>query len=251
MLKAISRANRAVDFYEVVPGQPAAPNANNQPQPGGTPPAPAPQPNNQPQPGADFDPTKLTGDQIAKVLENPELWKQPRIAELLNHSKEYKTLQKQQSDAENARLAEEGKHKELAEKTGKENASLREQLKTSTVNQAMTNKLVGMGVVDLDAALKLVDRSNVSVDDSGNVTGVDQALEALKTGKAYLFTGQPGQPQQPKIGGPTNPNNGGNQPTGVQKFKRSQLADREFYNANKAEIIKAVAAGMIEDDLGH
>lgn len=237
------------------PTQPtAAPNANNQPSPGSNPPAPAPapQPNNNQPPaptGAEPDLSALSGDQLAKVLENPELWKQPRIAELLKASKDLRTIQQQQSDAEANRLKEQGKFEELATKATTDLTTAREQIKTMTVNQALTNKLVPLGVVDLDAAIKLVDRSKVVIDDAGNVTGLDEAVEALKTGKSYLFNGQPGQPTQPTLGGPTNPSNGGNQPTGVQKFKRSQLSDTVFYNANRDAIIKAVAAGMIENDV--
>ncbi|GEM_PF-1139324 len=44
-----------------------------------------------------------------------------------------------------------------------------------------------MGLVDADAALLLLDRTNVKVDEKGAVTGVKEALEALKTAKPYLF----------------------------------------------------------------
>ena len=57
-----------------------------------------------------------------------------------------------------------------------------------------------MGLVDADAALLLLDRTNVKVDEKGAVTGVKEALEALKTAKPYLFANAN---PTPKIVGPT------------------------------------------------
>ncbi len=39
---------------------------------------------------------------------------------------------------------------------------------------------------ELDA-VALIDRSNITMDDEGNVTGVAEAVEALKASKPYLF----------------------------------------------------------------
>lgn len=43
-----------------------------------------------------------------------------------------------------------------------------------------------LGFVDADDALKLIDRSELKVDDKGNVTGVKEALEALAKAKPHL-----------------------------------------------------------------
>nr|DAI35527.1 MAG TPA: minor structural protein [Caudoviricetes sp.] len=44
-----------------------------------------------------------------------------------------------------------------------------------------------MGLLDPDAALLLMDRKGVKVEDSGAVTGAKEALESLKEAKPYLF----------------------------------------------------------------
>lgn len=44
-----------------------------------------------------------------------------------------------------------------------------------------------LGLVDADVALALLDKTKVKVKDDGTVEGVKEALEALKTSKAYLF----------------------------------------------------------------
>lgn len=229
--------------------EPAPSNPNPDPTGGGGNPDPGggggnPDPNANPDPGStgDLDLTKLEGDQLAKVLENPNLFKLPRVAELLQAQKDLKALKDQKAADDQKSLEEQGKFKELAETRATEVSTLKEQIQTMTIDQALTTKLVPEGVVDIDAALKLADRSKVKIDDNGNVTGLDEAIASLKTDKAYLF----GKGSNPTVGGPTNP---GTNPSGPAKFKRSQLQDANFYNEHRTEILAAQKAGLIEDDI--
>ncbi len=197
--------------------------------------------------GAQFDPTALTPEQLNQVLEkNPHIWKTERLAELREKGKKFDTLAQEKEAADKKALEEQGKFKELSEQQASEITSLKEQLKNSTINQTLTNKLSPLGVVDLEGALKLVDRSKIEVAEDGSVTGVDEAIEALKNDKAYLFTAGGGS--KPQVGTPTNTGNGG-EGGGPAKFKRSQLRDPKFYQEHREEILKAQAAGLIEDDI--
>lgn len=75
------------------PQDPAGGAGNGDPNNGGgnnTPPAGNPPADNNG--GSDIDLSKLEGDQLTKVLENPNLFQLPRIKELLDASKELKTL---------------------------------------------------------------------------------------------------------------------------------------------------------------
>ena len=65
---------------------------------------------------------------------------------------------------------------------------------------AINNKLIAasireegakLGLVDADAALMMINREGIKVDDAGVVTGVKEALETLSKDKAYLFTATP------------------------------------------------------------
>ena len=206
-----------------------------------TPTAPAAPQTNEP------DLSKLEGDQLAKVLENPNLWKQPRIAELLQASKDLKTIKDQQTTDEEKRLTESKKFEDLFSKEKEKTAKLESQLQTATINQALSQALIKESVIDLDGALQLVDRSKVTVDENGQVKGVEEAMQALKTDKSYLFTA--GGPKPPTtVGAPSNQPNG--QPGAPMKFKRSQLRDNKFYNEHRAEIQEANRLGLIEDDIG-
>ena len=48
-----------------------------------------------------------------------------------------------------------------------------------------------MGLIDPEAALQLMNRDGVTVDDKGAVSGAQEALNALKESKPYLFTQAP------------------------------------------------------------
>lgn len=219
------------------------PPAGNPGANGGTPPAATP-----PAGGAEqFDPTALTPEQLNQVLEkNPHIWKTDRLTELRDKSKKFDDAEAAKTAAENKALEEQGKFKELSEKQAAENATLKQQLQDNTVSSALTSKLIPLGVVDLEGALKLIDRSKITVDDAGTIAGLDEAVETLKTGKAYLFNEKGGSTTT--VGTPSNPGNGGGT-NGPAKFKRSQLQDAKFYQENRDAILKAQAAGEIEDDV--
>lgn len=217
-------------------GDGSTPPAGDPSNPTGTPPATPPA-----APTGEIDLTKLTEDQLSKVLENPNLWNLPRVKELREQAAEAKKLKDAQAKATEDKLKEDKKWEELAQNKESENATLKEQIQTLSINQSLSTLLVKENVVDLDGALKLIDRSKITVDDNGTVSGVQEALDALKTDKAYLFNGS----QTPQVGNPSNPTS--QTPSGPMKFKRSQLT-QEFINANKDEVYKAMHAGLIEDD---
>ncbi len=194
----------------------------------------------------EVDLTTLKGDQLTKVLENPELFKMPRIAEAIEAQKQLKKLQAQQDQQTNESLAEQKKWQELAQKHETENASLKQTIQDNAVNQALTTKLYGVNVVDLDGALKLIDKSKVSVDDNGQIVGVDEAIESLKTDKAYLFNNT-NQSGGSNAGSPAGGTQQAPTSSGQFKFKESQLTP-EFYNKHKEEIHEAQRNGQIEAD---
>lgn len=147
--------------------------------------------------------------------------------------------------AANDKLVADKKFQELSEKQATTITGLEEKIQTMTVNQALTNKLVKENVVDLDGALKLIDRSTLKVDDNGTVQGIDDALAGLKKDRSYLFTADGSNPPQPTVGTPSNPATASG--SGKFKFKESQLTPA-FYNEHKAEIDEAGRLGLIEPD---
>lgn len=188
----------------------------------------------------------LSAEQLADVFENENLWKHPRFSNLAAQAQELKQLKDKQAQDEQKRLEDNKEFEKLAETRKSELDQANQTIQNMRIDQALTNKLVSEGVVDLEAALKLVDRDKLKIEDNGSVTGVDEALKSLKDGKAYLFNNS-GDGNNQSLGSATNGNNGGNGTPA--KFKRSQLRDPKFYQEHRDEIIAAQKAGLIEDDL--
>lgn len=56
------------------------------------------------------------------------------------------------------------------------------------VKSEVRAQALAAGLIDKDV-LSLMDISEITIDDDGEVTGVDEAIEAFKTSKPYLFKG--------------------------------------------------------------
>ncbi|MFA5387862.1 MAG: hypothetical protein WC322_05790 [Candidatus Paceibacterota bacterium] len=177
------------------------------------------------------------------VFDDPRLWTHPRFKSLNERAKKADELEKAQKEAEEKRLAEAKKFEELATKRAQERDEVTNKLQKSTQDNRITIEASKVGVVDIEAVLQLVDRSNIRIDENGVATGVIEAVNALITAKPYLK----GKPGVTNIGSATNPGaDGGNQPA---KFKLSQLQDAAFYREHEKEIAEAYKLGLIEDDM--
>lgn len=179
-----------------------------------------------------------------KVFDDPRLWQHPRFKSLNERAKKADELEKAQSEAEEKRLADNKKFEELANKRAAE----RDEIKTKLTNSIQDNRIITeaskIGVVDVEAVLKLVDRSNIKVADDGTITGVEEAVKSLVEGKPYL---KGGKPNTTTIGSPSNPGaDGDNQ---AKRFKLSQLQDPVFYREHEKDIQEAYKLGLIEDDM--
>jgi len=202
---------------------PNNPNPNPNPNPATPPAEPPKEPENQTVPYTRFD-------EVNKEKNDLKKWKEER--------------EKADAEAEQKRLEEQGKHKELADKAAKErdeaNAKLSNYVKVSELKVAALK----VGCVDPDALAKIVDLNDIEVDKDGNVDNakLTALIEKVKTEKAYLFgTAQTPNNVGSKGGAPANPT--GQKPT----FTRAQLRDAKFYDEHKADILEAMREGRITD----
>lgn len=197
----------------------------------------------QPEQGAatsTFDPSKVSDNDFEKVFEDSRLFRHPRFKSLAERAKVADKLEKDTADAEKKRLEDEGKWKERTELAEKEAADAKLAAQEATIRSAIQGKAAALGVVDLDAAAVLIDRSSIKVED-GAITGVDEALTALLEAKPYLK----GKPQA-AVGTGSNPSQ---TEGGVKKFKLSQIQDAKFYQTNEKDILEALKLGLVEDDV--
>ncbi len=188
-----------------------------------------------------FDTSKLGDEDFNKVFEDPRLFNHPRFKNLNERAKQADALKAQQEEDQKKALAEQGKWKELAEQREKEVGEAKTQLQQQKADNKILAEAAKLGVVDAEAVLKLVDRSNIKIEDDG-VSGVTEALAALLQAKPYLK----GKAADIKIGDGTNPGDGN---TPKIKFKLSQLKDAAFYRKHEAEIQEAMKNHQIENDV--
>jgi hypothetical protein len=235
-------------------GAPQAPagdgaTGTQQPTPAGSPPAPVSDAASR---GIDF--SKIGETEINKLFEERGdlIFSHPRFKELNDQAKEAKTLRAEKEAADKKQLEAQGKWQELAQKEAEKSQGLMERLRSLSQDQSLTVEAQKLGVTDIDAALKLVDRTNVTADDNGQVTGAAEAIKALVEAKPYLATGV----KPPVVGSATNPGTTGQDSTaqstadGKRIYKLSELQDSKFYKENQADIRLAAAEGRMINDTG-
>ena len=121
-----------------------------------------------------------------KVFDDPRLWTHPRFKSLNERAKMADKLEQERSAAEEARLVETKKFEELATKRAQERDEIKSRYTLSLQDNRIITEATKVGVVDIEAVLKLVDRSNIHIDDNGVTTGVIEAVQGLVTAKPYL-----------------------------------------------------------------
>lgn len=196
-----------------------------------------------------FDPSTLTDEDFGRVFQDPRLFTHDRFKALNEQAKEAKKLQAANEASENARLAEEKKYKELAQKHEKTASDYKGKYEAQIINNKIQAEATKLGITDIDAAGKLVDRAGISIDDDGNVSGVEEAVKALAESKSYLVDKSK---QVPVIGSPSNPQNGNTGNGATRQFKASEIADPKFYKEHAKDIDASLKAGVpIIDDRGN
>jgi hypothetical protein len=194
-----------------------------------------------------FDVSKVTDEQFDELSKDGRFWdrafKHERFTKLNERAKKADEYEANQSKAEEAKLIEQKKFQELADKKSKEAEDYKGRFEKAQVDNKIITVANGLGVVDPEAVLSLLDRKSIKVTDEG-VQGVEAAVKALIELKPYL---KGGTPAVPNIGAGSNPAGAGQgQP---MKFKHSQLQDPKFYREHEKEIMTAMKLGLIEDDL--
>lgn len=177
------------------------------------------------------------------VFDDPRLWEHPRFKTLNERAKQAKVYEAQLKEQEEKTLAESKKFEELATIRAKERDDYRGKFLQTVQDNKIIQEASKVGVVDVEAVLKLVNRENIRVDDDGNITGAIEAVNALVESKPYLKN----KTSTTTLGTPSNPSSDAD--LSHPRFKLSQLSDPAFYRDHEADILKAYKLGLIEDDL--
>lgn len=190
-----------------------------------------------------IDTSKLTDEQFDQILHDERAlkltFKHPRFKTLYEQAQAGKKALEEAKRAEEEKLKKAGEYEELLKKKESELEEQRNRYQQATVDNRLQLKLTQAGTPYIEDALKLIDRSTIKTDETGQVSGVEEAVEKLKVEKPFLFS----KGSTPQVGSPTNP-----QPDavrGTKTFKQSELRNSKFYKENKADIDAAIKAGTI------
>jgi hypothetical protein len=168
------------------------------------------------------------------------IYQSDRFKQLNEKAKTADTLLKEKQTQEDDLLKEQGKWQDIATKREQEVQTW----KSNSINSEIKAFAAKLGAVDLNDVAALADKTGVQVDENGNITGAEEAVKALVENKPHLFSSNN---QPPRVGTGTNPGNANNQ--GIPKFTHSQIKDPAFFKAHEKDIMAAIRAGTVVDDL--
>lgn len=188
-----------------------------------------------------IDFSKVGDENLAKVFDDPRIWKHPRFKTLNDRAKKADEYEQAEEARKQEELKKKGEWEKVAQTAEEKAKAAEERANNAILDSRISTEAAKQGVVDVEAILKLIDRTNVKVGTDGTVTGIAEAVKALLEAKPYLK----GTPGQTTIGAATNPG-GGNKEV---KFKHSQIKDPVFFNAHEKEIMEALKNGQVENDL--
>jgi hypothetical protein len=229
--------------------------------PGSTAPAPSPA-SGSGAPGVSAPPTLPTageaqsGDDAEEIKDPGALLRSYRALQAAEKTQRNRLAQLEAAAkrAEDAKLSDQERlQKRVAElESQQQNAAKAAQEKV--LRYEVQLQAARLNIVDPDAAAKLLDMSQVSYDADGQPQGVEAALAALIDAKPYLVsaTGAGSQgargaaPATPASASPTNPATRSSTATATRRYSQAELTDRDFYLANRDDIIRAQREGRID-----
>lgn len=188
---------------------------------------------------------------------NADEFDRDRAMQTIRNLRQFEKLAKQQAaeladykrredEVRQAQLSEEQKLRESLQRKEAELAMERQQATDRTNRYEVQILASRLGVVDPDAAVKLLDWSALEYDDDGRPKDVEAALKDLIEQKPYLARQAPAEERtRTPQGSPTNP---ATRQPGAQnrRYTTAEIADRAFWNANKVDIMRAMRENRID-----
>lgn len=182
--------------------------------------------------------TTTSSDDTQRQLDELRAALKKANAEAASHRHKANELDRLKAETEAAKLSETEKlQKKLAELQSQHDNVTR-QSQERIINYEVRLQAATMGIVDPDAAAKLLDWSAIEYNDDGSPTNIDDLLKKLAKAKPYLV----GKPAAPTSGGATNPpRSQSSAPPPLSREAISRMTPDE-YNARRAEVQAWLAA---------
>jgi hypothetical protein len=205
---------------QVDAGEQGAPDAALKPAPEPAP-EPAAAPRLEPEAQAATSPAQ---EAAVRQMERTETDIQRQLAELRQEAARYRRSYREERQA----------REELARRIAELEAqllALQEERQQVLVRASVDRAAARLGIVDPDAAYKLLDLAAVEYDEQGRPTNVEQLLERLVQERPYL---------RAQVVSPANPE----QPRGSREIRREDLLDPR-QPIDWAEVMRAVREGRL------
>src|SRR5436853_1313439 len=183
-------------------------------------------------------------DEIRRELDRLKASLKRANAEAKSHREQATELAKFKEKTEAEKLSENEKRdlaranleKQLATAQSERDA-LTSQLREERIGREVLKQASKLNIVDVDAATKLLDWSEIEYDDNGAPTNITDLLKQLVKDKPWLLV--QGKAAPTSSGGATNPSRSqtsGNQPLTWEAITQMASKDPEQYNRRRAEI---------------
>jgi hypothetical protein len=159
-------------------------------------------------------------------------------AEAAAYRRKVRELEQKLKQYEEAQLSEQEKLQRRLAELERERAEWERNRQETVLRYEIQLAAQRLGVVDTDAAYRLIDLSEVEFDEEGRPTNVDAVVRGLLQKRPWLA---------PQSGiSASNPATASSGAT--RMFTRSQLRDPKFFAEHRDEIYRAVAEGRILED---
>lgn len=186
-----------------------------------------------------FDPSKLGDEEFAKFFEDPRVFRHPRFKTLSDKAKKATEYERAEEDRQAENLKRRGEFEALAKNAEEKARRAEERLRDAQIENQLQMLSVKFGAVDVETVVSLIDKSKISIDEVGNVSGAEEAVQKILEAKPFLKKGN-----TVNLGEGTNPAQ-----STAKKYKLSQLNDPRFYRENERDILAAMYSGNVEDDV--
>ena len=190
-----------------------------------------------------IDVSKMSDEDFARVFDDPRLWNHPRFKSLNETAKKAKEFEAAEETRKQEELKKKGEWEALAKANEDKAKAAEQKYQTALTDNRIQAEAVKLGAVDLEAVLKLIDRTNVKINEDGTIAGAEDAVKALLDSKPYLK----GAGGKVTVGGAIAP--GAENQEGLKRFKLSQIQDPVFYRDNEKDILASMKANLVEDDM--
>lgn len=158
-------------------------------------------------------------------------------AEAAEYRRRLRELEQTVKQHEEAKLSETERLQQRLAELEREQAAWQRERQEHTLRYETMLAASRLGIVDPEAAYRLLDLTALEFDEDGRPQNLEQALKALLKARPYLAG-----PPAATAGSPTNPATG---QARAGTFTTSQVADRRFYEQHRDEILRALAEGRI------